>query len=228
MIPCHTTNSARAFCADPGTRDVTLRCGRGYHADYSVRWPQAGLPYQRIRLPKRHVIPTTPRPDEAAMQIEPFEIAIPDQDIDDLRQRIRATRWAPATPSPAWQQGIDRRLAARTRRLLGRAFRLARGRAQVEPATAVPRRGRGAARAFRPSAGRGDCRLIRSSSRMAGRARFSSSTRCSTSSAIRLRSAPIPPMRSMSSCRRCRASHSRRRRRRAAPRHFRWRTCGSR
>lgn len=41
------------------------------------------------------------------MQIEPFQIAIPDHDIDDLRQRIRASRWAPATPSPAWQQGAD-------------------------------------------------------------------------------------------------------------------------
>ncbi|MCC8400371.1 epoxide hydrolase [Paraburkholderia sp. MMS20-SJTN17] len=41
------------------------------------------------------------------MQIDPFEIAIPDQDIDDLRFRIRATRWAPATSSPAWQQGAD-------------------------------------------------------------------------------------------------------------------------
>jgi pimeloyl-ACP methyl ester carboxylesterase len=41
------------------------------------------------------------------MQIEPFQIAIPDADIDDLRRRIRATRWAPATPAPAWQQGTD-------------------------------------------------------------------------------------------------------------------------
>lgn len=41
------------------------------------------------------------------MQIEPFQIAVPDEDIDDLRRRIRATRWAPATPSAAWQQGVD-------------------------------------------------------------------------------------------------------------------------
>ncbi|SMG56218.1 epoxide hydrolase family protein [Paraburkholderia susongensis] len=41
------------------------------------------------------------------MQIEPFEIAIADEDIDDLRGRIRATRWAPATPAPAWRQGAD-------------------------------------------------------------------------------------------------------------------------
>jgi pimeloyl-ACP methyl ester carboxylesterase len=41
------------------------------------------------------------------MQIEPFRIAVPDAEIDDLRRRIRTTRWAPATPSPAWQQGVD-------------------------------------------------------------------------------------------------------------------------
>jgi pimeloyl-ACP methyl ester carboxylesterase len=41
------------------------------------------------------------------MQTELFEIAIPDHDIDALRRRIRATRWAPVTPSPAWQQGAD-------------------------------------------------------------------------------------------------------------------------
>ena len=41
------------------------------------------------------------------MQIKPFQIAVPDEDIDDLCRRIRATRWTPATPSSAWQQGID-------------------------------------------------------------------------------------------------------------------------
>lgn len=41
------------------------------------------------------------------MQIEPFQITVPDADIDDLRRRIGATRWAPATPSPAWLQGVD-------------------------------------------------------------------------------------------------------------------------
>ncbi|PQV49302.1 epoxide hydrolase family protein [Paraburkholderia sp. BL21I4N1] len=41
------------------------------------------------------------------MRIDTFQIAIPDADIDDLRRRIRATRWAPATPSSVWQQGVD-------------------------------------------------------------------------------------------------------------------------
>ena len=41
------------------------------------------------------------------MHIDPFEIRVPDEAIDDLRRRLRATRWANATPSPAWQQGAD-------------------------------------------------------------------------------------------------------------------------
>ncbi|WP_144109337.1 epoxide hydrolase family protein [Paraburkholderia sp. BCC1886] len=41
------------------------------------------------------------------MQIAAFKIDVPDADLDDLRRRIRATRWAPLTPAPAWQQGTD-------------------------------------------------------------------------------------------------------------------------
>ncbi|WP_144141976.1 epoxide hydrolase family protein [Paraburkholderia sp. BCC1884] len=41
------------------------------------------------------------------MHIEPFQIAVADHEIDDLRRRVRATRWAPATAAPPWQQGAD-------------------------------------------------------------------------------------------------------------------------
>ncbi len=41
------------------------------------------------------------------MHIEPFQISIADAAIDDLHQRLRQTRWASATPAPAWQQGTD-------------------------------------------------------------------------------------------------------------------------
>jgi pimeloyl-ACP methyl ester carboxylesterase len=66
----------------------------------------------RVRLPRfagsrNSTGPPTPHIGLTAMQIQPFQIAVPDDDIEDLRRRIRATRWAPATPSPAWQQGID-------------------------------------------------------------------------------------------------------------------------
>ncbi|RDJ99047.1 epoxide hydrolase family protein [Paraburkholderia lacunae] len=41
------------------------------------------------------------------MRAEPFSIAIPDEDIAGLRQRLRETRWTPAGPYEPWQQGVD-------------------------------------------------------------------------------------------------------------------------
>ncbi|MGV2289895.1 epoxide hydrolase family protein [Trinickia sp. YCB016] len=41
------------------------------------------------------------------MHIEPFQISVSDGEIDDLRRRLRASRWAPMTPSESWQQGAD-------------------------------------------------------------------------------------------------------------------------
>ena len=35
----------------------------------------------------------------------PFTIAIPDADLDDLRRRLRATRWPDAAPVDDWSQG---------------------------------------------------------------------------------------------------------------------------
>lgn len=41
------------------------------------------------------------------MQVTPFQIAIPDHDLDDLRHRLRTTRWPSMTPAAPWQQGTD-------------------------------------------------------------------------------------------------------------------------
>jgi pimeloyl-ACP methyl ester carboxylesterase len=41
------------------------------------------------------------------MHIEPFKISVSDAGIDDLRRRLRNSRWASATPSEPWQQGMD-------------------------------------------------------------------------------------------------------------------------
>jgi len=40
--------------------------------------------------------------------IEPFVVAITDAVLDDLRDRIRRTRWPDASPGQAWSQGVDR------------------------------------------------------------------------------------------------------------------------
>lgn len=42
------------------------------------------------------------------MHIEPFVIEVPDDVLDDLRRRIRSTRWPDPAPGEAWSQGVDR------------------------------------------------------------------------------------------------------------------------
>ena len=41
------------------------------------------------------------------MRVDPFTIEIPEPALDDLRERIRATRWPPPSPEPGWEQGTD-------------------------------------------------------------------------------------------------------------------------
>lgn len=43
----------------------------------------------------------------ATVEVEPFTIAIDDSELDDLRNRLAATRWPPAAPGPSWAQGTD-------------------------------------------------------------------------------------------------------------------------
>ena len=40
--------------------------------------------------------------------IEPFEIQVSDQALDDLRQRLSLARWPPDTPGAPWDYGTDR------------------------------------------------------------------------------------------------------------------------
>ena len=41
------------------------------------------------------------------MQLVPFKVEIPEPTLDDLRERIRKTRWPPASPEPGWAQGSE-------------------------------------------------------------------------------------------------------------------------
>lgn len=43
------------------------------------------------------------------MRVEPFTIDVDEAVLDDLRARIRATRWPDPAPGPAWNQGTDLR-----------------------------------------------------------------------------------------------------------------------
>jgi pimeloyl-ACP methyl ester carboxylesterase len=49
-------------------------------------------------------------------EIRPFRIDIPQSDLDDLRDRLRRTRWSPEIPGQGWTRGVPvdylRRLAA--------------------------------------------------------------------------------------------------------------------
>jgi pimeloyl-ACP methyl ester carboxylesterase len=41
------------------------------------------------------------------MHSEPYDVAVPDAVLDDLRERIRHTRWPDAAPGEPWSQGVD-------------------------------------------------------------------------------------------------------------------------
>jgi pimeloyl-ACP methyl ester carboxylesterase len=41
------------------------------------------------------------------VQVEPFRVAIPEETLDDLRARIRQTRWPPPAAEPGWAQGTE-------------------------------------------------------------------------------------------------------------------------
>ena len=42
-----------------------------------------------------------------SLPIEPFTIMVEEEILDDLRERIRATRWPDQVPGVAWEQGTD-------------------------------------------------------------------------------------------------------------------------
>src|SRR3954468_13281167 len=41
------------------------------------------------------------------LDVEPFEIEVPERTLSDLRERIRNTRWPPPSPEPGWEQGAE-------------------------------------------------------------------------------------------------------------------------
>lgn len=43
---------------------------------------------------------------EASAEISPFEIAVPEAALDDLRARLAATRWPEREPVAGWEQGV--------------------------------------------------------------------------------------------------------------------------
>ena len=108
----------------------------------------------------------------------PFQVAVGDDEIADLRDRLARTRWPDAETVDDWSQGVPARLRARPVRLVGRRLRLRPGRPdQRLPAgpgadrrAGDPRAPRALPRARRPAA-RAHPRLARIGGRVPRRAR---------------------------------------------------------
>jgi pimeloyl-ACP methyl ester carboxylesterase len=46
-------------------------------------------------------------PEDRRVKVEPFEIHVPDAELEDLRARIRNTRWPDDVPGITWEQGTN-------------------------------------------------------------------------------------------------------------------------
>jgi hypothetical protein len=42
-----------------------------------------------------------------SVPIEAFELAVPEADLEDLRQRLAATRWPDPLPDSGWELGTE-------------------------------------------------------------------------------------------------------------------------
>ena len=96
--------------------------------------------------------------------------------LDDLRDRLRRTRWAADYANDDWRYGTNGAWLQSTRRLLARRLRLAGPRGGHERLPALPRRARRRPDPLHPRRGQGPDARCRSSSPTAGRGRSGTST----------------------------------------------------
>ena len=71
------------------------------------------------------------------MQVEPFEIAVADEVIDDLKDRLRRTRWPEAETVDDWSQGIPLAYVREVCDYWARRLRLAGAGAGAQPVRPV-------------------------------------------------------------------------------------------
>src|SRR5262245_53719608 len=50
---------------------------------------------------------STPDSHHSAVTMEPFRIAVPESEVDDLRRRLRDARWPAQGPGSGWTYGAD-------------------------------------------------------------------------------------------------------------------------
>ena len=87
------------------------------------------------------------------MTLKPFEIHVSDYVLEDLHARLARTRYATASDPRFWAGGTDPGYLRELVTYLVCKVRLARGRAEAERLSALRRRCRGPAAAFRAPAG---------------------------------------------------------------------------
>ena len=83
----------------------------------------------------------SPEQPSADTSIRPFRIDVPQAELDDLRARVRATRWPDKETVDDQSQGVQLAKIQLTRALLGHGLRLAQGRGEAQRAAAVRDRG---------------------------------------------------------------------------------------
>ena len=76
--------------------------------------------------------PKSTPPAGSREAIRPFRVTIPEEEIDDLRRRIAATRWPTKELVEDRSQGVQLATHAGARPLLGDRIRLAQGRGEAE------------------------------------------------------------------------------------------------
>src|SRR5258707_15889727 len=73
-------------------------------------------------------------------EIRPFKIHVSDADLEDLKKRLRATRWPDLQTVPDSSQGIPLRVRAKNLRILGARLRLAQNRSPAQRSPSIPHR----------------------------------------------------------------------------------------
>src|SRR5690349_9863260 len=87
---------------------LSRRCpgsSRSHRSGGSSTWPSASRTNMRAACHERRAT-CRERLSTMSADITPFRIEIPEGDLDDLRDRLRRTRWPDAETVDGWEQGV--------------------------------------------------------------------------------------------------------------------------
>ena len=141
--PTSTTSSA---CPTRRTGCTTTRPSASTSCSSTSSPEGVGVVRPRPGCPRS----TTSR---AGTEIRPFHVDVPDEELEDLRRRIAATRWPSRSSSTIGRRACSWR-RSRSSRAIGRATTTGAGRGEAERAAAVHDRDRRRGHPLHPRAGR--------------------------------------------------------------------------